>query len=182
MGGYEHFEVAHKHSKHEDQWKMISALVTTILALLIAVSSFGIKNANHHSLILKNEAVDQWSFFQAKSIKERLYDIESQKMSFTENNDKFFNEKAQLAQVYKSEMERYRSEQDGIIEKARYFTEISVKYDEKGNYYELAQVFFELAIVLNAMFLMLTRKFMFYISLSTGAIGLLFLGIGFFYI
>ncbi|MBT4936994.1 DUF4337 family protein [Candidatus Peregrinibacteria bacterium] len=181
MSGYEHFEVAHHHTSQPEKWKRISAFATMVFALMIAVASFGIENANHHALLLKNEAIDNWSFFQAKSLKERMYDIEANTLSFTQKNDPLFNEKAYLVKQYKNEVDRYKKEQKEIIKKARYYTEQSESYDMKGNFYELAQVFFELAIVLNAIFLMSDRKIFFIGSSGTASLGAVFIFIGLFY-
>lgn len=181
MSGYEHFEVAHHHSSQPEKWKRISSFATMVFALMIAIASFGIENANHHALLLKNEAIDNWSFFQAKSLKERMYDIEAHSLGFTEKSDPLFDEKAYLIQKYQQEVSRYQKEQEEIIKKARYYTKQSESYDMKGNFYELAQVFFELAIVLNALFLMSDRKMFFTSSSFTASAGVIFIFIGLFY-
>jgi hypothetical protein len=178
MPSYEHFEVAHHHSQQEDKWKRISSFATIIFALMIAISSFGIENSNHHSLLLKNEAIDSWSFFQAKSLKGKMYEIEANTLNFTNKSDVFFDEKAQLIQKYQKEVTRYEAEQEKIIKKARNYTKESELYDMKGNFYALAQVLFELAIILNALFLMHSRKFLFYSSMLTATIGLAMICVG----
>lgn len=178
MPSYEHFEIAHHHSDQDTKWKRISSFATIIFALMIAISSFGIENSNHHSLLLKNEAIDNWSFFQAKSLKGKMYEMEATSLNFTNKNDPFFDEKAQLIQKYQQEVTRYESEQADIIKQARLYTKESELYDMKGNFYALAQVLFELAIILNALFLMHSRKLLFYSSMLTATIGLTMIFVG----
>ena len=181
MEKHEHVHHARHQSQHTEEWKNRSIVFTAILALFIAIASFGAENANHHSILEKDEASNQWAFFQAKALKERLYELETRSLTFTQNSDTFFDEKAHLVQTLKEDIERYKQEQADIQYAAQKATKKSAYYDKKGNYYELARVFFELGIVLSAVFLLSTRLELFWGSVGSGALGLLLLIIALFF-
>lgn len=167
------FDSAQHISKRADTWKKVSALFTTIWALCIAISSFGIENMNHESIIYKNEAVNQWNYFQAKSIREKLSEIQSENLSYTNQSDPHYDAKINNSAFYEKESKRYSQEKTDIQANALKANKKSEEYDQKGNTFELAQVFFEIAIVLNAIFLLIDKSYVFYLSTLSGITGII---------
>jgi hypothetical protein len=153
----------------------LTATLTATAALFIALTSFAVENTNDYSLFYKNDSIDQWSYFQAKSVREKIYELESNRLTLTLPTDPLFSEKAKLAQTYRDKAEEYRQEKQTIKSKAEEFTSNSEYYGKKGDVFELARIFFELAIVLSAIFLLNEKKFFFLSSLSSGFLGLVFI-------
>ena len=176
----EPIEIAHQHSSHSEQLKKIIALTTTVWVLFIAIASFGAENANHESVLYKNDASNQWAFFQSKSVKERLYEIELQGLNDTMPSNPLFNEHAIRAQELQTEIARYKEEQVDIKNRAELSTHKSENYDKLGNKFELARIFFELAIVFLALFLLQNIRIFFLGSYALGSIGFLFIILGLF--
>ena len=56
------------------------ALVTAIFAVMLAITSLGGNNAMKEMLLAQQQASDQWSFYQAKVIREHLYRQQKQRL------------------------------------------------------------------------------------------------------
>src|SRR5712691_6967365 len=52
------------------------ALTTALYAVVLAIASLGGTNAMKHMLLAQQQASDQWSFYQAKVIREHQYRIQ----------------------------------------------------------------------------------------------------------
>lgn len=181
MSSHEPLHHAEHLSQSSELWKKRAVIVSAVFAVMIALASFGAENANHHSLLLKDESIDQWNYFQAKALKQRLYEFEERNLSFTSSKDSMFQEKAKLAEQLQNEVERYEQEQANIEKQANQLSEESEHANKKGNYFELAQVFFELGIVLIAVFLLSEMFWILWGIGIIGGIGILFLGLGTFF-
>ena len=159
-------------------WRKRITVLTTIWALLIAVSSLSDENVDHTALLRKNEAVDQWNFFQSKNIKERLYEIQLFDLTTRTNLSLNEIEKEEKINTIKNEIARYNVEQKEIQEKAITFTRESEYYTKKWDFFELAQILFELAIILNTIYLIAEFRWLLIIHFISGWAGLVVLLIG----
>ena len=56
------------------------ALVTAVYAVFLAITSLGGSNAMKEMLLAQQQSSDQWSFYQAKVIREHLYRNEKNRM------------------------------------------------------------------------------------------------------
>ena len=56
------------------------ALITAIYAVFLAITSLGGNKAMKEMLLAQQQASDQWSFYQAKVIREHLYRNEKNRM------------------------------------------------------------------------------------------------------
>src|SRR4030042_1243685 len=56
------------------------ALTTAIFAVILAITSLGGSNAMKEMILAQQQASDQWSFYQAKVIREHLYRQQKQRL------------------------------------------------------------------------------------------------------
>src|SRR4026208_2532286 len=68
------------HEQSEDRFGRRVALVTAVFAVILSISSLGGNNATKEMLLAQRTSSDQWSFYQAKVIREHLYRAQKQRL------------------------------------------------------------------------------------------------------
>src|SRR5438045_8236369 len=160
-------EEIHHHAEHSGaKWISWVALSTAILAVLAVIA--GLLSGSHanEAMMKQIESADQWAFYQAKGIKAAVLDA---KMSLTGSASDADREKAA----------QYSEEQSEIQKEAR-----EKEMEAKQNFREL-EVFargvtlFQVAIAIGAISALTKRRRYWLVSMIIGAIGCVFLVLGF---
>ena len=129
------------------------ALVTALFAMVLAIASLGGNHAMKEMLLSQEQASDQWAYYQAKSIREHLY--ESQKV-LLENQlllaeslsaDATKNVKTSIDDLA-AEGARYANEKKEIEKEARKLEKERDKNRARDLYFEYAEVLLQIAIVM----------------------------------
>ena len=68
------------HEQSEDRFGRRVALVTAVFAVILSISSLGGNNATKEMLLAQQKSSDQWTFYQAKVIREHLYRAQKQRV------------------------------------------------------------------------------------------------------
>jgi Domain of unknown function (DUF4337) len=157
---HEHVQHSAEHSR--EVWISWVALSTAILAVLAAIA--GLLSGKHanEAMMSQIEASDQWSYYQAKSIKASVLDA---KISLTTVPDE--KDRAKAA--------RYEEEQSEIKKDAE-----QKESEAKGNFhrhevYARSVTMFQIAIAIAAISALTKKKKFWMVSLLFGAIGCVFL-------
>ena len=150
--------------------------------MFAAISSLQSGAAESHALLAKNEAIlaqakasDQWAYYQAKSIKSSLYEVQLETLTDPETIAKFHAKKA-----------KYEGERKEVEEKAR---ELEKEVEEKGkegehsfhihHRFALAVTVFQVSIALAAIAALTRRKQLWWASMVIGCAGLFYFLKGF---
>ena len=167
---------AQKEKEKRDAWTKYVSLSMIFLAVLAAVATQ--RGAGYSSAVMKqlNEATfnqalasDQWAFYQAKGIKQNLYELERERLSVTNPGDS--KELASLA----ARMERYDSEKKAISVAAK---ELEAKRDVAREASSVAGAasqkmglvtqLFQISIALGGITLVVKKRWLWYVSLFGG--------------
>jgi hypothetical protein len=160
-------EEIHHHAEHSgEKWISWVALSTAILAVLAAIA--GLLSGSHanEAMMRQIESADQWAFYQAKGIKAAVLDA---KMSLSGSSSEADREKA----------EKYSEEQNEIQKEAR-----EKETEAKTNFHQ-HEVFargvtlFQIAIAIAAISALTKRRRYWMVSMFMGAVGCIFLALGF---
>jgi hypothetical protein len=160
-------EEIHHHAEHcGEKWISWVALSTAILAVLAAIA--GLLSGSHanEAVMRQIESADQWAFYQAKGIKAAVLDA---KMSLSGSSSEADREKA----------EKYSEEQNEIQKEAR-----EKEAEAKSNFHR-HEVFargvtlFQIAIAIAAISALTKRRRYWMVSMFIGAVGCIFLALGF---
>ena len=156
-------EQVKEHAEHSGAtWISWVALSTAILAVLAAIASLLSSEYANEAMMNQIEASDQWSYYQAKSIKASVLDA---KMSLAGTP----NESDQ------SKRDRYEKEQEEIKSEAEHKEAAAKSNFHKHEVFARGVTMFQIAIAIAAISA-LTRKRRFWIvSLLFGAAGCAFL-------
>ena len=159
-------EEIHHHAEHGGApWISWVALSTALLAVLAAIA--GLLSGKHanEAMMAQIEASDQWSYYQAKSIKASVLDA---KMTLTAEATEKDKEKAAQYQEEQAEIRR-EAEHKGVEAKANF---------HKHEIFARGVTMFQIAIAIAAISALTKRRPFWFVSLAFGAVGAVFLVLG----
>lgn len=160
-------EHLHEHVKETAEhggaaWISGVALSTAILAVFAAIASLlSGENANE-AMMNQIEASDQWSYYQAKSIKAAVLEA---KISLTGTPD----------QSDQSKRDRYEKEQEEIQKEAKQKGVAAKSFFHKHEVFARGVTMFQIAIAIAAISALTRRRGFWIVSLFFGAAGCVFL-------
>jgi hypothetical protein len=147
----------HEHAEHGSENPKMAAVTITmaVLAVLVATVSLMGQRLHEDALISQTKATDQWSFYQAKAIRERSYEVfEDQLTIFTVQSAAKAEE---IKAKYDKEITRYKGEMKDIqAEATKIEADIQV-LERQSNRFDLGEVLLEAALVICSITL-LTQK------------------------
>jgi len=165
-----------------EKWMKGIAITTTILAVVAAIassrSSFFVAKAQ----LLTALEGSQWDYYQAKSIKQDLFETQQKAFQLellgatTSPQKDFLNKN--IADMSK-DIVRYDQEKAEIKKQAEGTDKENTMVGRKGSQFSLAVVFSQIGIMLSSVGALLKRREMWIVGLIIGAISVFFLANGF---
>ena len=154
--------------KEKERWTFHVALSTACIAVLAAIASLLSGHHENESLIDQIKASDQWSYYQAKSIKNEIVNSTGKVLEAIPG-------KGAAPGNLQATAARYEKEKEEIKKKAEEFEADSSKH--LGIHLTLAKAvtIFQIAIAISAISILTRRKLLFYGSLILAAGGIAFL-------
>jgi uncharacterized protein DUF4337 len=154
----EHAE--HAHNPFDKRVAATMAIVAAALAVVSVLSHL----ATTEEILLQQKASDQWSYYQAKSI--RRYASEVARDTFAaQKNDKLSEQYAKNSEKYKKDDEEIQKEAHGLEEESHLKGKQELRLD-------FGEVFLELAIVLGSLSILTKRPEMWYLSMGSAGVGI----------
>jgi len=161
----EHIEHA-KHAAHDaakgDLLSRDVAVAVAIMAIIAATISSLQETESAHALGLKNESVllqsrasDQWSFFQAKSIKKNSYLVAAEQAKAAGRDDQDFTAKAQRYAAEESEVQTKAKE---LEEESHGKWELSTHHTHRQHILTLAETLLHVGIAISSLALFTKRR------------------------
>jgi Domain of unknown function (DUF4337) len=152
------------------------ALVTAVYAVVLAIASLGGNNAMKEMLLAQQEASNQWSYYQAKVIREHLNRgnkmvVEAQlaEPSLLKGPDRVKYEA--LAKKFADEEKRMNADKKEIEPKAKAAEAERDRNQTKDPYFDYAEVLLQIAIVCASVSILSTSRPMFWFSSVLAMLG-----------
>ena len=158
-----------EHAEHGKEGGLAAVTLTmAIMAVLVASVTLLGHRAHTEEVLLQSRAADQWAYYQAKDIKQRMAE------KFIDMESVFALQSGPtpdaIKESNKKEVEKYAEELKEIQNKARE-AEADVKVEAaRADRYDLAEVLLEAGLVICSITL-LTRKKVFWLMGSLLALG-----------
>jgi len=170
--------VAQKEKEKRERWTKYVSLTMVVIAVTAAIAT--LKGGGFSTRTLKDmneatfnqtQASDQWSFYQAKSIKQNLYDIELDHLTAAPSPDaaavakmkakvdKYDKDKADITALAK----KYEAARDAARKNAM----VSAEHAKQMG---LSITLFQVAIALGAMCLIVKKKPLWFAAMILGAL------------
>jgi hypothetical protein len=157
---HEHVHETAKHSA--EAWISWVALSTAILAVLAAIASLLAGEYANEAMMSQIEAADQWSYYQAKSIKASVLDAKMSLAGAPSESDQ-------------SKRARYEKEQQDIKSEAEHKHAAAKSYFHKHVVFARGVTMFQIAIATAAISALTKNRRFWVVSLVFGALGCVFL-------
>ena len=175
-------QLAQKEKEKREAWTKYVSLSMICLAVLAAIATQ--KGAGFSSATMKQlneatfnqaEASDQWSYYQAKGIKQSIFEQERDRLTASGATI----EPKVLAAIT-AKVERYESEKKEITKEAKALEakrdaarDLSAVSAERGRQMGLSTTFFQIAIALGGVCLVVKKRWLWYVSMATGVLAAL---------
>jgi len=154
------------------------ALVTAVYAVVLAIASLGGNNAMKEMLLAQQEASNQWSYYQAKVIREHLnrgnkmvLEMQLAEPSMLKGAER---EKVEaLARRFADEEKRMNVDKKEIEPKAKAAEAARDLNQAKDPYFDYAEVLLQIAIVCSSVSILAASRPMFWFSSMLAILGTL---------
>jgi len=170
--------VAQKEKEKRERWTKYVSLTMVVIAVLAAIAT--LKGGGFSTRTLKEmneatfnqaEASDQWAFYQAKSIKQNLYEIELDHLGTAPSPD------AAAVAKMKAKVEKYDQDKAEITALAKKYEaardaarKTATSAAEHSRQMGLSITLFQVAIALGAMCLIVKKKPLWIVSTLLGVL------------
>ncbi len=170
----------------KEPWLNYLALTTVIFAVCATLSTLKGGGFSTRSVISQAQASDQWSYYQAKSIKGYVYELQKEKLELelrtirSKVSRSVVTDYEDKINGYQEKVQRYDKEKEEIKKKAG---ELETGRDESAKHagaFGLAAMFLQIAILLSSIAALMKQKVAWYIGVVLGAVGVLYFFNGFF--
>lgn len=169
----------------KEPWLNYLALTTVIFAVCATLATFKGGGFSTRSVISQTQASDQWAFFQAKSMKSNLYEVQKEKLELeiatlpastpAEIRDRY----AKTLTEYTERMARYEKEKAKIQDVAKSFEAKRDDAQRHSQPFGIAVIFLQVAILICSIAGLFKRKILWQLALPVGAIGAVYFADGF---
>ncbi len=169
----------------KETWLNYLALTTVILAVCATLSTFKGGGYSTRSVMSQTQASDQWAFFQSKSIKSYIYEMQRDKLQLELNasGGKFskdtVDEYAKRIDDYSKKIEKYDKEKAEIQSEAKRFENVRNDAQKHSQIFGIAVIYLQIAILLSSIAALLKKKPLWIIGVAIGVVGVVYFANGF---
>jgi hypothetical protein len=167
----------------KEPWLNYLALTTVIFAVCATLSTLKGGGFSTRAVMSQSQSSDQWSYFQAKSIKGYLYELQKEKLeldSKTLKGGALRSDYEKRIAAYGEKIKRYDEEKMEIKKKAEDLEKRRDESQQHSGAFGLAAMFLQIAILLSSIAALMKKKLFWFIGMGAGCFGLLYFFNGFF--
>ncbi len=170
----------------KEKWLNYLALTTVIFAVCATLSTFKGGGFSTKSVLAQSQASDQWSFFQAKSIKGYLYELQKDKLDvelktgIQKLQPSAKAEYEKKIESYSKKIAKYEEEKDRIEKDAKRLENQRDEAQKHSQAFGMAVIFLQIAILLSSIAALLKKKAVWILGVLTGLLGIVYFANGFF--
>ncbi len=160
-----HEDIHHQAEANGAPWMGLLAVTTAVLAVFAAIGGLLAGSRANEAMIKQIESSDQWSFYQAKSIKSAVLDM---KMALSSTESTADREK----------VAKYANESAGIKAEAEKLSAEAKSSFHQHEVFARAVTMFQISIAIAAISALTRKRPVWFVSLAFGSAGFVFLLIG----
>ncbi len=170
----------------KEKWLNYLALTTVVFAVCATLSTFKGGNFSTLAVMSQTQASDQWSYYQAKSIKGYVYEIQKEKL---ELELKVMGQKAakgiteeyeKKLDAYATKLKKYEDEKVKIEKEAKELERVRAEAQRHSRAFGVAVIFLQIAILLSSISALMKKKILWLLGSIVGVLGIVYFMNGFF--
>ena len=166
----------------KESWLNYLALTTVLFAVCATLATLKGGGFSTRSVMHQSQSSDQWAYYQAKSIKGYLYELQKEKLELESRPMKGGPLRADYekrAEAYGQKIKRYDDEKADIKKKAEELEKLRDDAQRHSGSFGMAAMFLQIAILLSSIAALMKQKYFWYIGMASGAGGLIYFANGF---
>ena len=169
----------------KEQWLNYLALSTVILAVCATLSTFKGGGYSTRSVMSQTQASDQWAFFQSKSIKSYLYEMQKEKLELelqamgAKAPQPVVEEYRKKIADYGKKIAKYEAEKTDIQKNAKRYEQVRDDAQKHGQAFGIAVIFLQIAILLSSIAALIKKKPVWVLGMAVGIAGIFYFVNGF---
>ncbi len=169
----------------KEPWLNYLALTTVIFAVCATLSTLKGGGYGSRAMMSQAQASDQWSYYQAKSIKGYVYDLQKEKFEMdlkaSRSASKSLSADYQKRiDGYAEKIKKYDEEKAEIKKKAEDLEKTRDDAQKHSGAFGLAAMFLQIAILLSSIAALMKMKYFWFLGMASGCMGLFYFFNGFF--
>ena len=168
----------------KETWLNYLALTTVILAVCATLATFKGGGYSTRSVMSQTQASDQWAYFQAKSIKSYIYELQKDKLQLElkasgKMSPQATAEYAKKIEEYEQKSKKYDAEKNEIQDGAKQFEQIRNDAQKHSQIFGIAVIYLQIAILLSSIAALIKKKLVWLLGVSVGLVGVVYFMNGF---
>ncbi len=174
----------------KEPWLNLLALTTVILAVCATLATFKGGGFSTRSVLRQNQASDQWAYYQAKSIKGNLYEMDREHLvreirllegskGGSKGGGAALEDARKALEETKAKVAKYDKEKAEIKEKAESIERERDDATRHGAPFGLAVIYLQIAILLSSIAALMKKQPVYWLGLVVGIVGLVYFANGF---
>jgi hypothetical protein len=161
-------EIHTGHDHSGDKFAQGVGVAVGVIGIILAIVTIGSHRAHTQAVIDRTEENDQWSFYQAKKIRQQVLDVGADlARSLTPDESKV----QAIVDKYGKQSARYAEETKDIEKEAHTKHEETTREEGRAVRLDIAEGFLELGLVLSSLYFLSKRKFFPVFGITAAVIG-----------
>lgn len=160
----------------KENWLNYLALTTVVFAVCATLSTFKGGGFSTRSVLAQSQASDQWAYFQSKSIKAYLYELQKDKLELESKTGKLpaplKEEYLKRIDFYAKKISKYEGEKAKIEKDAKGLEGVRDEAQKHSQAFGMAVIFLQIAILLSSIAALMKKKFVWILGILTGFFGI----------
>jgi hypothetical protein len=168
----------------KETWLNYLALTTVILAVCATLSTFKGGGFSTRSVMSQTQASDQWAYFQSKSIKSYIYEMQKDKLQLElkaagKMPPRVVAEYVKKIDEYEKKTNKYEAEKNEIQAEAKRFEQVRNDAQKHSQIFGIAVIYLQIAILLSSIAALIKKKLVWLLGVSIGLVGIVYFLNGF---
>jgi Domain of unknown function (DUF4337) len=167
----------------KEKWLQLLPATTVIVAVCATLSTFKGGGFSTKSMLSQSKASDQWAFYQAKSIKLALNEMQKENLELSlkaQKDPEYASELNNRIKSYTDKIKKYSDEKEQISKTAKDFESAQAEAKKHSEIFGMAVIFLQISILLSSISALIKKPMMWYLGLAVGIVGIVYFFNGFF--
>jgi hypothetical protein len=171
----------------KEKWMNYMAITTVLIAVCATFSTFKGGGYSTKSLLNQTLASDQWAFFEAKSLKSYIFEMQKDNLelqmgmiSKSPASQDMLDKYQKKVDVYSKKLKQYEEDKADIKKTANGFEAERDDCKKHSSAFGIAVIFLQISILLSSISALAKKHYIYYLSLIVGAAGVVYFFDGFF--
>ncbi|HUI59748.1 MAG TPA: DUF4337 domain-containing protein [Steroidobacteraceae bacterium] len=169
-------EIHTGHDHSGDTFAQRVGVAVGVIGIILAVVTIGSHRAHTQAVIDRTDENDKWSFFEAKKIRQHMFDVGADLARALATDQGRVQE---LLDRYAAQSARYAKETEDIQKEAKASHAESAREENRAMRLDIGEGFLELGLVLSSLYFLSRRRFFPVLGAIAAVIGTILGVIGF---